>query len=199
LGALCGPGGAEGVPRPGPFLAGRPPRRALEAEREYRTKADFLLNFIRYTTWPRESFRGEKAPFELLIVGSDPFGGRLLKTFEGKELHGRKVIVSSSRSVPKKIRAHLVFATDLKEGEMSKLMALCKRRGVLLIGDQKGLAERGGCADFFVKQGQVRFRVNPAEAKSRGLGISSQLLKLATLVKTKRSPPGHGLPGGQGT
>lgn len=155
---------------------------------EYRIKAAFLYNFIRYTTWPREAFQGKEQPIELLIVGEDPFGAVLESTFRDKSLHGRKVTFRRSAKVPDEIRAHLVFCNGLSGARLTDLLARCKGSPILLIGDEEGLAERGACASFYIDDNKVRFAINVEAAKKNGLAISSELLKLARIVKTGGAP-----------
>ncbi len=152
---------------------------------EYKIKAAFLYNFIRYTTWPKEALGKKEAPIELMVVGKDPFGPILTATFRDKKLHGRSVVIRHVKDAPKKLTAHLIFACGLDEKQKVALIKACAGLPILLIGDESGLAEQGACASFFVKHNKVRFEVNNEVTKASKLTISSQLLKLATIVKTK--------------
>jgi hypothetical protein len=58
---------------------------------------------------------------------------------------------------------------------------------VLTVGDTDGFAQRGGAINFTLQARKVRFEINPAAAEQAGLKMSSQLLKLATLVSRPRS------------
>ena len=158
--------------------------KGRDALTEYKIKAAFLYNFIRYTSWPKEVFENDKQAIEVLVVGTDPFQGTLEKTFAGKTLHGRKIVVRRSPLLPKEINSQLVFASNLTEKENVALLKLCQRKGTFLIGDWKGYAEQGACANFYVEDRKVRFQVNTDVVKARGLEISSQLLKLAIIVKS---------------
>ena len=152
---------------------------------EYKIKAAFLYNFIRYTTWPAEALGKKEAPIELMVVGKDPFGPILAATFRDKKLHGRSVVIRHVKDVPKKLTAHLVFACGLDEKQKAALIKACTGLPILLIGDESGFAEQGASASFLVQRNKVRFEVNNEVTKAGKLTISSQLLKLATIVKTK--------------
>ena len=55
---------------------------------------------------------------------------------------------------------------------------------VLTVADTPGFAERGVMINFFItREDKVRFEANLEEAENSGLRLSSQLLKLATIVK----------------
>lgn len=158
---------------------------ADDALPEYQIKAAFLHHFVRYSEWPKEALGEKTDPIELLIIGKSPFGSVLKTTFDGKTLHDRKVVIRYAQAVPEKITAHLVFVTGIGAKEEEGLRKRCRKKPILLIGDEKGFAARGSCANFYVEKKKVRFEVNLEEVKSSGLTISSQLLKLATIVKAK--------------
>lgn len=152
---------------------------------EYEIKAAFLYNFIRYTTWPEEVLGKKDEPIVLLVVGEDRFGSILTTTFEDKKLHDRAIVIRRVETAPEKIEAHLVFACGLDEKQEAALLKACSGRAILLIGDEAGLAKRGACADFYVKDRKVRFEVNTDVIKASKLTVSSQLLKLARIVESK--------------
>ena len=166
--------------------AGIGPARALEAGGdvgEYRAKAAFLYNFIRYTSWPADAFESDKAPLELLVVGHDPFDEHLTETFRGKELHGRTVSIRHTRDVPDELRAHLIFTSGLADEAARRLIANCARRPILLVGPEAGFAAKGATANFYIDKKKVRFEMNPAAIRRARLEVSSELLKLAKIVR----------------
>jgi hypothetical protein len=58
---------------------------------------------------------------------------------------------------------------------------------VLTVGDSAGFLERGGVIRFRVEDNKVRFDINPDAAARAHLEVSSQLLKLATIVRADGS------------
>ena len=154
-----------------------------ERAEEYKLKAAFLYQFIRYTNWPATAFENKRQPIEIVIVGTDPFGKLLEATFEKKALHGRSVIITRLAVVPHVARGHLMFASGLSAADEAKLIRTCKGKPILLLGDRAGFAVRGGCGDFFLERNRVRFAINPSNVKAAGLAMSSELLKLARIVE----------------
>ena len=55
---------------------------------------------------------------------------------------------------------------------------------ILTVGEFGGFAELGGVINFISERNKVRFEINTDAARSTGLTISSELLKLAKLVKS---------------
>lgn len=152
---------------------------------EYRVKAAFLFNFVRFTKWPESALGKKDDPIEILVVGQDRFGDHLKDTFKGKRLHERDVVVHHVKEVPKHPKGHVIFASALSERDEVTLIERCAGKPILLVGDRSGFAALGGGANFYLDEKHVRFQVNTDELKRAKLTMSSQILKLADIVKTK--------------
>jgi len=161
--------------------------RESDAEnREYDVKAAFLLNFVRYTTWPKGSFDDDSSPLVLSVVGGDPFGDVLETTFRGEEVGGRRIEIRRSSEVPEVPRGHVVFCGRLEQSERLQLLERCSGRPVLLIGETPGFAEAGACLNFYLSEHKVRFEVNPDAAEAARLKLSPGILKHARIVRPKK-------------
>jgi hypothetical protein len=55
---------------------------------------------------------------------------------------------------------------------------------VLTVSDIPQFCQRGGMIQFVLQGDRVRFEVNLAAAQHAGLSLSSELLKVATTVRT---------------
>jgi hypothetical protein len=157
-----------------------------ELSPEYQVKAAILHKFVKYTDWPKDAFENKESPIVIEVIGTDPFLGRLRETFKGKKLHDREIVVRHSRTEPEKLDAHLVFMGDMSPKARVKLIARCAVLPVLLVGDEPNLAVQGAAVSFYISKGKVRFEINPDVAKVSRLKISSKLIKLARVVRTKR-------------
>jgi hypothetical protein len=61
--------------------------------------------------------------------------------------------------------------------------------GVLTVSDIPQFSQRGGIIQFVQESNKIRFEVNLACAMAAGLTLSSELLKVAVIVR-KNSQPG---------
>jgi hypothetical protein len=154
---------------------------------EYEVKAAFLYNFARFVEWPPESFRDPQEPFVIVVLGQDPFGTALDETVAGKRVAGRRIEVRRAGRVEEVGDAHIVFVSASERPNMAATLKALDRPGLLTVGDSDGFAERGGAINFTVQARKVRFEINPTRAEQARLKMSSQLLKLATLVAGPRS------------
>lgn len=187
---LCAP--AAGVARAAESEAGapRPARSEVGPEhREYQIKAAFLLNFIRYTTWPPEAFADPKAPIVVTVVGRDPFGPILEETFAGEVIEGRRIAILRERSLPESLTGHVVFSADLEHVGRGELLRACRRRPILLVGESPEFAAEGACVNFYLADKKTRFEINTDSLAEAGLVVSPAVLKLARIVKGRREEP----------
>jgi hypothetical protein len=180
----------KSLSRASPVETARPAEPESKGDKKkidaYAVKAAFLYNFFRYTDWPDPKDKKAPEPFELWVVGDDPFGELLDKTFKGKKIDGRTVTITRHKDVPKSLDAHMVFAGTLTDKQRAKLIELAKGKSLLLIGDVAGFAELGAHANLLLNDGNISVEVNTGEVKSSSLSISSDLLKVSTVVKTKK-------------
>lgn len=161
-------------------------RRADAAEPgEYEVKAYLLGHFFSYTTWPESAFESETAPIRLLVVGKDPFGKLLEITLGRKTVGKRAIVVERVDGLPRKLTVHAVFCGGLAPEQRLALIRLAAGRPVLLVGETPGFAEDGAGVNLFIERTKVRFEVNPEALKGAGLSLSSEMLKLARLVRTR--------------
>jgi hypothetical protein len=153
---------------------------------EYEVKAAFLYNFTRFVEWPPEALRDPGAPFVIAIVGHDPFGAVIDETVAGKTAGGRPIEVRRVPRVEEARDAQIVFVSSSERSNLSGILKELDRPGILTVGDTDGFAMRGGAINFTLQARKVRFEINPIVAEQAGLKVSSQLLKLATLVAGPR-------------
>jgi hypothetical protein len=149
---------------------------------EYEVKAAFLYNFARFVEWPAEAGQVPGTPFVIAILGRDPFGAVLDETVAGKTVGGRPIEVRRVPRVDEARDAQIVFVSPSERANVAAILKALERPGVLTVGDTDGFATHGGAINFTVQARRVRFEINPSVAEQAGLKMSSQLLKLATLV-----------------
>ena len=148
-------------------------------------KANFLPRFARYVAWPAAAAPGARAPFQLCVIGRDPFG-RLLDSAASRELiDGHPVAVRRLGSVDRAQGCHLAFVQGAAPQETSRMLLALRAQPVLTVTDARAGPQRG-MIHFTIAGGRVRFFIDDAEAAGRGLSISSRLLALAAGVRARR-------------
>jgi hypothetical protein len=164
-------------------LTGVQPLQAQAADAAA-VQASFLPKFPRYVTWPAARRLASGAPFQLCVIGRDPYG-RVLDTAAASErIDGHGVAVRRLPDGNGAASCHLAFVQGAQPVETGRLLFALRDLPVLTITASEG-PERG-MIHLATVGGRVRFFINDAEAGRRGLTISSRLLALAAGVTQRR-------------
>jgi len=150
---------------------------------EYEVKAAFLFKFTTYVKWPDRAFEKPVSPIVVAVVGPDPFGRALDDAFKEKAVGSRKVQVARFKTSAELGACHLLFVASQEAPKLSKILEQLATKPVLVVGESDGFATKGGCINFVLEDKKMRFEINPDAAKRAEVEISSQLLKLARIVK----------------
>jgi hypothetical protein len=165
-------------------LAWPPALRAEDAlQREYEIKAAFLYNFIRYIDWPSDATVAPGGIFTIGIVGDTPVGP-VFSPLNKKQIKGCTVVVKEVSSAKDLEDCQVVFICASEKARVTQILGELKDSRALTVSEINGFAEQGGIINFFSERNKVRFEINPEAAHRLGLTISSDLLKLAKLVKS---------------
>jgi hypothetical protein len=158
-----------------------PVARADQAS-EYELKAAFIYHFARYTEWP-EGPPNKGDAFVIAIFGDDPFGAALDDAVAGKSIGSRPIVVKRVANLEDLGAAHIVFVSASEDARLAQVQRSVAGQHVLLVGETARFAERGGAIGFRSEGAKVRFDINPQAVERAGLKMSSQLLKLARIVR----------------
>ena len=164
------------------FLAAMGPGRAQAQSREYQLKAAFLFNFAQFVKWPPGAFLTADAPFDIGILGDDPFGPALEETVQGATIDNHRMTVVRAQKIEELKDCQMIFVSRSEEGHMGEILTQLDSRPILTVSEIDSFAQDGGDIDFYLSDGKVRFEINPQSAQRCGLRISSQLLSLGKIV-----------------
>ena len=162
--------------------------------REYMVKAGFIINLIRFTTWPESKRPDPGEPFRVGICGSLPAArvvGRALaagKTVRGHEL---KVTIGDIEDM---LDSHVIFIAGPVSRDQRKLFPVLHDRSVLTVGEDDGFLLMGGIVNFSVVEHRLVLDINKAAADSSDLGLSARLLQVSRTVVTSRRFPDPATP-----
>jgi hypothetical protein len=153
---------------------------------EYHVKAAFLFNFPQFVEWPASAFRKSDLEFRIGILGDDPFGSVLEETIRGEKVHDRKMTVQRSSQLDALKNCQILFISKSEKSRLNEILTALSQEAVVTVSEVDGFARRGGVINFFLESGKVRFEINPAAARRKGLKMSSQLLKLGKIVESAK-------------
>jgi len=150
---------------------------------EYQVKAAFLYNFAKFVEWPPETFKSERSPLRICLLGRDPFAGSLNAAVAGKTATGRSlelVDVSDARHAD---GCQILFVSSPERKNLRSSIAELPGIGILTVGESEGFASNGGIINFKLEDGRVRLEINVEAAGHAGLRISSKVLNVAEIIK----------------
>ena len=160
-----------------------------EDARLNRLKAAYALNFLKFVEWPGA---GTQA-LRVAVIGDAAVGTAVRITMEGRMVQGRPVSVRTFATVAEwketDDTSQALLVTSSIQPQWAELLGALAGKPVLTIADAPGFCAAGGLLDMFVAENHIRFDANPSAAALAGLRLRSELLKLATIVKTEGPPP----------
>jgi hypothetical protein len=142
-------------------------------------KAAFLPRFAKYVTWPPAAMPRGSEPFNLCIIGADPFGAMLDQAVRSQSVDGKAIAVRRMDSAAAADSCQIAFVDG---GRAPQIIAAIGRKPILTVTDA-GSGAAHGIIHFVIDAGRVRFFIDESSAARRGISISSRLLALAVGVR----------------
>lgn len=169
------------------------PGRASAADEsvEYAVKAAFLHKFGSFVEWPATAFASPTSPFQLCVVGEDPFGAALDKAVSGQQIARRPVEVRRLKTVKPDSGCHIVYLAASETQRLAQINEALRGSSVLTVSDGRSPGAAMGIINFVIKDDRVRFDIDDEAAAQNRLAISSKLLSVALSVKPRRVGEGR--------
>jgi hypothetical protein len=149
---------------------------------EYEVKAAFLYNFARFVEWPPQAIPSGR-PLVIAVLGQDPFGSTLDAVLQGRTIRDHPLAVRRVARVEEADGAHVLFISRSEGDDVARILRRLEGSPVLTVGEEADFARQGGVVRFRVDEDRVGFEINVDSAERAGLKMSSQLLKLARIVR----------------
>lgn len=145
---------------------------------EYRLKAAFVFNFMRFTQWPETTGK----TLTLCVYGKDPFGAEIDglrgKTIGARTIDVRRVPVGQSLAA-----CQAAFVSADAVASWQQMAQTLRGQPLLSLADTPGALGQGVVINMGLADRKVTFEASQRAARGAGLGLSSKLLSLATTVQ----------------
>lgn len=144
-------------------------------------KAQILWRALQFVEWPGEVSPSQ--PLQLCLTVQGPLADAL-RDWDQRALNGRRLELRRVAGTTAAATAgcHIVYV-----GADASVPAQLPR-GLLWVGDNMGLTERGVMINLQPQQGRIVFDVDLHSARRAGLDINARLLRLARYVRTEGMP-----------
>lgn len=171
----------------------------VEDEEIVQLKAAYLYKLLGYAEWPADAFATPDTPFTVGLVGQGPVGTAFAEATRSRSAQNRRIEVRPFQypsekyddyeaAVEKLHRelslCHVIYVGSDQSEHVQVLLSALRRHSVLLVSDTGDFAKKGGMVELRLseEEGRLVFHINLAAAKEARISISSDLLRLATVV-----------------
>jgi hypothetical protein len=156
---------------------------ALNAQsKEYQIKAAFVYNFAQFVLWPPGAFTNSAQPFQIGVLGENPFGKSLEETVQGETIKGHPITIVQSTHVEKLAGSQIIFVSKSATAHLDDLFQKLDSKPVLTISEDPNFIQHGGIINLTRDGGKIHFEINPDAAEKNGLKLGSELLSVGKVV-----------------
>ena len=156
---------------------------------EYNVKAAYLTNLGRFVEkWSARPNPSPDESFDLCVLGQDPFGPTLDAAVKGEKIGGSPLEARRISHPQDALSCRVLFIGSSEEAQLNVVLAALGTAPVLTVADIPDFVKQGGMIQFVMDGNQVKFEINLVSAQRAGLKLSSELLKLARVVRRTPSP-----------
>lgn len=164
------------------LLATALPVAADNAALEYRVRAAFLFNFVKFVSWPPARFASEVSPINLCVPEGHPIAAELELVVQDKVLAGRALRVLRLPLGANWGGCHLAYLGAAPLAQLGGLLPALAGQAVLTV-HEASRALPGGVIRLYLDERRMRFEINTATTARSPLLLSAKLLAVATLAR----------------
>ncbi len=151
-------------------------------------KVAFILNIARFTSWPPETFKKTSSPYTLCFYRRNVFD-KETETIRSNRISGRYLQVDIIDSLEESDNCTILFIPSMEISHFEAEVPDEFQRPLLTITDLTtgdvvtGISRRGVMVTMVRKEARIGLEVDLQQVRNARLQISSQLLKLAHIVR----------------
>jgi hypothetical protein len=155
--------------------------KADNAMDETALKASFITSFIGYTFWPNESQIENKEPFEICVIGDDPyteiFGFFPKEGIRKRPLKSRKI--SENDSSETYASCHILVIRLATKKKTETLLQSIEGLPILTISEFSNYSKQKTMINLSLRNDKMVFSVNRDASSVAGIVLRSKLLRSA--------------------
>jgi len=171
------------------WAAGSGPReaRGQGAPSVVDVQSVYLFDFVKFLRWPAG---GERQAITLCVAGPTGYADKLKQVVEGEKVDGHGLGVRQVLRPDGVPGCDVLFLSATLKDKLDPMLAASVGKPTLTVSDSPSFLDRGGMIQFTTIADRVRFAVDLDSVGKSGLGLSSELLKVAVKVRGATTPAG---------
>ena len=158
------------------------PAMATEDDPLHRVKGALLFNFAKFIDWSATG-AADAETFRLCTAGEANLGTHFDVGVSSRTIRGKKVEVFRDAAPEILPTCQLLFIGASVDPKLTDIFPLVGASPTITVGETEAFKNAGGVIRFVVDGKKLRFDINVKIAKTLGVQISSELLKLARKVE----------------
>ena len=152
---------------------------------EYQVKGAMIYKILSYVEWPAELFSSESSPLTICVLGSGPMESAI-PLLNGQQQKGRPLTARKITYPEEAKKCQVLLINSSERSQLPVLLDKIHPIPLLTISDLNGFSESGGIIELGKEGNRIRLEINLAAARQNRIKISSQLLKLARIVRGEK-------------
>lgn len=152
------------------------------APTEQQLKAVFVFKLSHFVSWPAESFALPDDPFVIGVLGGEEFTQQLQEAIRDETLDAHPLVVRRLRDAGEIEDCRILYIERSRADVLAQIRPSLEARSILTVSDLDDAARRGVIIQLSNENNRLHLVINLEAARSAGLTISSNLLRLATLT-----------------
>jgi hypothetical protein len=141
-------------------------------------RAAFVLNFVRFITWPGEH-PDHTAPLVIGVWADPGLAGVLTRVVNGQTVRGRRLAVRIIKELRQAGEVNILYVASAGQKQLGRWLAENAGAAILTISDNRDFCKLGGMIALYSEGRRMRFEINPESLQRSGLRASSKLLALS--------------------
>lgn len=140
----------------------------------------FIYNFTKHVEWP-EAYRS--GDFVIGVLGSSPITKELKELARNRKVGSQNIVIREYRDASQIGTCHILFLPEKNSGDIGNVLTQVKNNSTLIITNKPGMASAGAAINFVLDGNKQKFELKKSNATKYGLKVSSDLERLAIVVK----------------
>lgn len=153
-----------------------------QSNEEYRVKAAYIYNFIKFAEWSGEHSVNRRSSIDVCIVGDSDLIQTKPVFAQGSTPKLSISLVQESNIKNIAEHCHIAFISESESAALADILTALKGKPVLTVSDIEGFPEKGGMIGFVLVDKKIKLVVNTNPVAAAGLRIDAQLLEIALKV-----------------
>ena len=150
---------------------------------EYEIKAAMIGKFTLFIDWPEEVINNSKY-FIINIIGVKEILKPFKTIYKNKKIKNLPVKIIYSNDINNEIiNSHIIFVNKKFKNKIKSILTNLFNKSTLLISDDDSLAKLGAHISFYLKDENVRFKINYRTLKRTHLNVSYLLLNYGKVIE----------------